>query len=46
METTYRKILDKAKTILKGKFISMSANIKKRNSVRSNNIIIHLNLLE
>jgi putative lipoic acid-binding regulatory protein len=44
--TTYQNLWDRAKTVLKGKYISVSAYIKKTETSQINNIMRHLKLLE
>jgi hypothetical protein len=44
--TTYRNLWDIAKAILRGKFIAMSAYIKKTERSQINDLMIHLKLLE
>jgi hypothetical protein len=43
--TTYRNLRDTAKAALRGKFIAMSAYIKKTERSQINDLIIHLKLL-
>jgi hypothetical protein len=44
--TTYRNLWDTAKAVLTGKFIAMSAYIKKTEKSQINDLMIHLKLLE
>jgi hypothetical protein len=44
--TTYQKLWDSTKAVLKGKFISMSTCIKRTERSQINNIMLHLKLLE
>jgi hypothetical protein len=44
--TTYQNLWDKAKDVLKGKFIAMSAYIKKTERSQINDLILQLKLLE
>jgi hypothetical protein len=44
--TTYRNLGDTAKAVLTGKFIAMSAYIKKTERSQINDLMIHLKLLE
>jgi hypothetical protein len=44
--TTYRNIWDRAKAVLGGKFIAMSAYIKKTERSQINDLMLHLKLLE
>jgi hypothetical protein len=44
--TTYRNLWDTAKAVLRGKFIGMSAYIKKTERSQVNDLIIHLKFLE
>jgi hypothetical protein len=43
---TYQNLWDTAKAFLRGKFIAMSAYIKKTERSQINNLMIHLKLLE
>jgi hypothetical protein len=44
--TTYQNLWDTAKSVLRGKFIAISAYIIKTETSQINNLIIHLKLLE
>jgi hypothetical protein len=44
--TTYRNLSDTAKAVLKGKFIAMSAYIKRTERSQISNLMLHLKLLE
>jgi hypothetical protein len=43
---TYQNLWDTAKAILRGKFIAMSAYIKRTERSQVNNLTLHLKLLE
>jgi hypothetical protein len=43
---TYQNLWDTAKAVLKGKFIAMSAYIKRTERPQINNLMVHLKLLE
>jgi hypothetical protein len=43
---TYQNLWDRAKAVLKGKFIAMSAYIKKTERSQINDLMLHLKLLE
>jgi hypothetical protein len=43
---TYRNLWDTAKAIIRGKFIPMSAYIKKSERSQINDLMLHLKLLE
>jgi hypothetical protein len=43
--TTYQNLWDTAKAILRGKFISMSAYIKRTERPQINDLMLHLKLL-
>jgi hypothetical protein len=43
---TYRNLWDKEKTVLRGKFIAMSAYIKRKERSQINDPMLHLKLLE
>jgi hypothetical protein len=44
--TTYQNLWNTAKTVLRGKFISMNAYIKRTERCQINNLLLHLKLLE
>jgi hypothetical protein len=44
--TTYQNLWDKAKAVLRGKFIAMTAYIKNTERSQINDLMLHLNLLE
>jgi hypothetical protein len=44
--TTYQNLWDKAKSVLRGKFITMSACIKRTERAEINDLMLHLKLLE
>jgi hypothetical protein len=44
--TTYQNLLDTAKAVLRGKFIHMSAHIKRIERSQINNLMLYLKLLE
>jgi hypothetical protein len=44
--TTYQKLLDIAKTVLRGKFIAMRAYIKRTERPQINDLMLHLKILE
>jgi hypothetical protein len=44
--TSYRNLWNTAKAVLRGKFIAMSAYIKKTERLQINDLMIHLKLLE
>jgi hypothetical protein len=44
--TTYQNLWDTSKVVLKGKYIAMSAYIKRTERSQINDVILHLKLLE
>jgi hypothetical protein len=44
--TTYQNLWDTAKAVLRGKFIAMTAYIKRTERSQINDLILHLKLLE
>jgi hypothetical protein len=44
--TTYQNLWDTSKAMLRGKFIAMSAYVKKTETSQLNNLMMHLKLLE
>jgi hypothetical protein len=44
--TNYQNLWDTAKAALRGKFIAMSANIKKTDRSQNNDLMIHVKFLE
>jgi hypothetical protein len=43
---TYQNLWDTAKAVLTGKFIAMSAYVKRTERVQINDLMLHLKLLE
>jgi hypothetical protein len=43
---TYQNLCDTAKAVLRGKFITMSAHIKRTERSQNNDLMLHLKLLE
>jgi hypothetical protein len=46
LKTTYQNLWDAAKAVLRGKFIAMSAYIKRTERSQINDLMLHLKLLE
>jgi hypothetical protein len=44
--TTYQKLWNTAKAVIRGKFIAMSEYIKSKEKSQMNNLMLHLKLLE
>jgi hypothetical protein len=44
--TTYQNLWDRAKAVLRGKFIAMSAYTKRTERSQVNDLMLHLKLLE
>jgi hypothetical protein len=44
--TTYRNLWDTEKAVLRGKFVTLSAHIKRTERSQINDLILHLKLLE
>jgi hypothetical protein len=44
--TTYQNLWDRAKAVLRGKFIAMGAYIKNRERSQINDLMLHLKFLE
>jgi hypothetical protein len=44
--STYQNLWDTAKAVLRGKFIAMSAHIKRTERSQINDLMLHLKLLE